>query len=176
MSLPQGKDNKGILPSSQVNGAQSAVSHDRTQINASNQPTFTQGPSNSTTLKIPRKRPLGANTPELGYLNGSESRPASASTTGPRSDRPSPDQTLQQPLPRSSEGPIAASARSNRFDNVFPKANVIQPDLLLSYLSQPKASRPMILLLDVRPKAFYERGCLDAEYVVWVDPILLDNE
>jgi hypothetical protein len=34
----------------------------------------------------------------------------------------------------------------------------------------------MILLLDVRPKELYERGCLDAEHVVWVDPILLDNE
>jgi hypothetical protein len=153
-----------------------AITHDRPQLNASNQPTFNQTPSNSTALKIPRKRPVGSNTPEFALLNGSQSRPSSTSTTGHGALRASPDQLYPHPLPRSPEGPITVPVRSNRFDNVFPKANVIQPDLLLSYLIQPKASRPMILLLDVRPKELYERGCLDAEHVVWVDPILLDNE
>lgn len=48
--------------------------------------------------------------------------------------------------------------------------------MLLSYLTQPERSRPSILLLDVRPKDEYEKGYLNAEHVVWMDPILLDDE
>jgi len=176
MSLAQVKESNLILSTPKANGVHPAVTHDRPQSNASNQPTITQPASNTITLKIPRKRPLGSNTPDLAFINGSQSRPSSSSTTGPGVGRSSPDQTPLHSLPRLPDGPIAASARSSRLDHIFPKANVIQPDLLLSYLSQPKASRPMILLLDVRPKELYERGCLDAEYVVWIDPILLDNE
>ena len=90
----------------------------------------------------------------------------------------------------STRGAIQQSQQSHSSDNrsrnenprtptpssVFPKANVIEPGLLLSYLSQPERSRPSILLLDVRPKEQYDMGHLNAENVVWIDPILLDQE
>ena len=102
--------------------------------------------------------------------NGVLTRPSSVSSSVPGSSRLSSQ--LSQPPDdnqhlRDTKG-IQTPA--------FPKANVIEPNLLLSYLSQPQTARPSILLLDVRPKEQYETGCLNADHVVWIDPILLDEE
>ena len=165
------------VPSPQINGVHSVIARDHPRSNAPDQQAFNQSPASIASLKIPRKRPVGSNTPELVYLNGPQSRLSSASPVAHGLDRPSSNPTPPPDrLPRSNEGVVAVPARPIRSDNIFPKANVIQPDLLLSYLSQHTATRPRILLLDVRSKEQYERGCLDAEYVVWVDPILLDIE
>ena len=43
-------------------------------------------------------------------------------------------------------------------------------------LCQSEKSRPSILLLDVRSMEQYEKGFLNADHVVWIDPILLDQE
>lgn len=138
-------------------------------------------PSQSTgsdkSLRIPRKRPLPLSTPQTAaILNDIPGRPSSASNSEFSSTRTS--ETSTQPPINSRRFDVQQNVGDRHINHqiVFPKANVIEPKLLLSYLSQPTTSRPPILLLDVRPKEQYERGCIDAEYVVWIDPILLDEE
>lgn len=123
-------------------------------------------PATVPTLKIPRKRPTASPISDVGgspsLTNGTASRPSSTSSLDGSSVR----QSRQ-----------LADIRVAHQETVFPKANVIEPELLLSYLTQgPESTQPSILLLDVRPKEIYERGCLNAPNVVWIDPILLDEE
>lgn len=103
--------------------------------------------------------------------NGVLTRPSSASSSVPGSSRLSGQ--LSQP---SDDNQHFRDTKGITQTLAFPKANVVEPDLLLSYLSQPQMGRPSILLLDVRPKEQYEKGCLNADHVVWIDPILLDEE
>ena len=139
-------------------------------------PSPTQSSINGGSLKIPRKRPVPlASSQNSANSTESPGRPSSASTFSP----PPPSYETSTHLPtqtRRVDVHVKTSDRSTTREIVFPKANVIEPSLLRSYLTQPSASRPLILLLDVRPKEQYERGCIDAEYVVWIDPILLDDE
>jgi hypothetical protein len=137
----------------------------------SNRSSLKLGP---TTLKIPRKRPVAkaSNSESNGYA----SRPLSAASSDHGSSLVTVENSLKppHPLPQTPNGHQAADIVSHK-DMVIPKANVIEPSLLLSYLSRPKDTRPSILLLDVRAKEQYDKGCLNAEYVVWIDPILLDD-
>jgi ubiquitin carboxyl-terminal hydrolase 8 len=140
-------------------------------------PSPTQSSINGGSLKIPRKRPVPlAGSQTSASSTESPGRPSSASTFSPP---PPPSYENSTHLPaqtRRVDVHVKTSDRSRTREIVFPKANVIEPSLLRSYLTQPSGSRPLILLLDVRPKEQYERGCIDAEYVVWIDPILLDDE
>lgn len=127
------------------------------------------------TLKIPKKRPVPVSS-DPGS-NGTTSRPLSSASSGYGSSRaviesPSPS---PHPLPQVPNEHPPTDVKSTQ-DFAIPKANVIESSLLWSYLKRPKASRPTILLLDVRPKEDYDRGCLNAEHVVWMDPILLDDK
>jgi len=130
-------------------------------------------------LKIPRKRPVpGAVDSHNNSMlsNGVPSRPSSTSSSGHIPSR----------LPQTP--PAQSSDRRPKFDDIkngnplpknsssLPKANVIEASALLSYLTLPETTRPSILFLDVRPKERYELGCLNAEHVVWIDPILLNEE
>jgi hypothetical protein len=132
---------------------------------------FSTPSTNGTTFKIPRKRPV-ASSSERGnspHSNGIPSRPSSTASSGYGPTRQS-HHLSQSPDWRPSAGGAPQQI-------VFPKANVIEPALLLSYLTQSgKSSQPSVLLLDVRPKELYETGCLNADHVVWIDPILLDEE
>jgi ubiquitin carboxyl-terminal hydrolase 8 len=137
-------------------------------------PTPSQSSGSDKSLRIPRKRPLPLSTPQTAaILNDIPQRPSSASNSEFSSTRSSETST-QLPIDARRFEDIEDMPVKHQI--VFPKANVIEPKLLLSYLSKPTTSRPPILLLDVRPKEQYERGCIDAEYVVWIDPILLDEE
>ena len=130
--------------------------------------------ANGSNLKIPRKRPVISSfdrrSPSLS--NGAPSKPSSISSSSYGSTRQS------NPVSQSSDGRLSTEDPKSptRQQTTFPKANVIEPSILLSYLTQPERSRPSILLLDVRPKDQYEKGYLNAENVVWIDPILVDDE
>jgi ubiquitin carboxyl-terminal hydrolase 8 len=140
-------------------------------------PSFNPTPSfSNSNLKIPRKRPIVSSSSDKGSAaisNGLPSRPSSTSSSAKGSTRDS--DSRQSPQLRESQHKPEAN-RPSRQGIIFPKANVIEPQLLLSYLTQPPSSRPTILLLDLRPKELYETGCLNADNVVWIDPILLDQE
>jgi len=124
---------------------------------------------NGINYKVPRK-PLPSPSPSP--VNGSTSRPASAASsansTSHISNKVSQSSSETRPTP--------TDTISIRQTSPFPKANVIEPTLLQSYMSRPEKSRPSILFLDVRPKSRYEKGCINAQHVVWIDPILLDSE
>lgn len=129
--------------------------------------------TNESNKKIPRRRPvISSDRGSSSLSNGAPSRPSSVSSSSYGSTlqsnhiSQSPDSRLSTEDPKS---PL-------RQQTTFPKANVIEPSTLLSYLTQPEKSRPSILLLDVRPRDRYEKGYLNAENVVWIDPILLDDE
>jgi hypothetical protein len=130
--------------------------------------------TNESNKRIPRRRPVisSSDRGSSSLSNGAPSRPSSVSSSSYGSTRQSnhisqsPDSRLSTEDPKS---PL-------RQQTTFPKANVIEPSMLLSYLAQPEKSRPSILLLDVRPRDQYEKGYLNAENVVWIDPILLDEE
>jgi hypothetical protein len=155
----------GGVPSNSLISAQGTGGSIAESARSNSPHTVSTKQASGSTLKIPRKR-LGtpaisdkAASPPLN--NGNTSRPSSTSS----SDKGSIRQSIQLNEPNRVRQEIA-----------FPKANVIEPELLLSYLRQPESTRPYILILDVRPKELYERGCLNAPNVVWIDPILLDEE
>src|SRR5579859_3627203 len=123
-------------------------------------------------LKVPRKRPV----PSLhGGSNGSSAYTLGSSSPGYGSSPPQSERPVHSPHPL----PLTPGAQRKSHqvkitkEISFPKANLIEPKLLHSYLALPEGTRPSILLLDVRPKELYDRGCLNAECVVWIDPILL---
>jgi hypothetical protein len=121
------------------------------------------------TYKIPRKL---VPPPSPGPVNGNPSRPVSAASSANSSSHIS---TLVSQT-SSETRPTTTDTNSTRQASPFPIANVIEPSQLLSYMSIPEKSRPSILFLDMRPKARYEQGCINARNVVWIDPILLDSE
>lgn len=129
--------------------------------------------SHNSSFKVPRKR-LALNDTGLGTQN-EQSLPISStpSTDAASSRRLLSKQSISQPQspnPKNDrETPVPQNAS-------FPKSNLIEPSLLLSYLNKPLALRPSILLLDVRPRESYDKGCLNAKQVVWIDPITLDEE
>jgi hypothetical protein len=141
----------------------------KSEMNQNSSPTRASYGSGSN-FKIPRKRPvLVSDKGGPPVSNGTPSRPSSTtSSTSQRRSHP-----LSQPHDRRT----STEDRKNMNQKTeFPMANIIEPSLLLSYLTEPEKSRPSILLLDVRPKEQYEKGFLNAEHVVWIDPILLDAE
>ena len=130
--------------------------------------------TNGSNLKLPRKRPVISSSDKGSsrLSNGAPSRASSVSSSSYGSTHQSTH------ISQSTDSRLSTEdAKSpTRQQSIFPKANVIEPSMLLSYLAQPERSRPSILLLDVRPKDQYEKGYLNAENVVWIDPILLDDE
>lgn len=139
-------------------------------------PEITRGSSdasvNGATRKFPKKRPVlsSSNKEDSSVSNGVPSRPSSTTSSARGSLRQS--QTSYSTDSR----PSASSPRAFHQSPTFPKANVIEPSLLLSYLTQSEKSQPSILLLDVRSKDQYEKGFFNADHVVWIDPILIDQE
>ena len=139
-------------------------------------PEITRGSSdasvNGATRKFPKKRPVlaSSNKEDSSVSNGVPSRPSSTTSSARGSLRQS-----QTSYPTDSR-PSASSPRAFHQSPTFPKTNVIEPSLLLSYLTQSEKSRPSILLLDVRSKDQYEKGFFNADHVVWIDPILIDQE
>jgi len=143
---------------------------------SADRPSSTLSTANGMNPKFPKRRPVfsaeraALDRADSPLSNEVSSRPSSTSSSGPGSNRPS-----QLPPPSDGRRNVGdAKVRSHKA--ALPKANVIEPALLLSYLTYSQSSRPSILLLDVRPKEQYERGCLNADNVVWIDPILLDEE
>ena len=129
--------------------------------------------TNGSAFKIPRKRPvISSDRGSSSLSNGAPSRPSSISSSSYGSTRQSNHISQSSDSRLSTEDPKSPVRQLT----IFPKANVIEPSMLLSYLTQPERSRPSILLLDVRPKDQYQKGYLNAEHVVWIDPILLDDE
>ena len=131
--------------------------------------TVTPASANGVNYKIPRKL---VPPPSPSPVNGSTSRPASAASSANSSSHIS-NQLSQT---SSETRPTPTDTISTRQTSPLPKANVIEPYSLHSYMSRPEKSRPSILFLDVRPKSRYEKGCINAQNVVWIDPILLDSE
>ena len=156
---------KGGLPSNPLIATQGTGGSIPESARSASPHTLSTTQTTVSSLKLPRKRLATPTIPDKGgspsLTNGNTSRPSSTSS----SDRGSIRQSLQ-----------SNESKPARQEIPFPKANVIEPELLLSYLRQPESSRPSILILDVRPKEMYERGCLNAPNVVWIDPILLDEE
>jgi hypothetical protein len=134
--------------------------------NTTSSPPKSPSPGGTATsaLRIPRKRltngDLSVGIEDRSRVN--EPRRPQSPSLNPQSPRVEPPGASTPPV---SNPPIS-----------FPKSNVIEPRLLWSYLSQPLALRPSILLLDVRPRERYEKGCINARQVVWIDPILVDEE
>lgn len=124
----------------------------------------------SDTRKFPKKRPVptASNEPPVSILDLFPPRPSSAAS----SSRGSVLQLQPQSQPQPSQLPNGRATT----DISIPNANVIEPSLLLSFLTEPEDTRHSILFLDVRPKEAYERGYINADNVVWIDPILLDQE
>lgn len=128
--------------------------------------------SNASALNFQKNRYLMSPSPDKwreAFPNGPPSRPSSTSSSGHGSTREFRAASLET---QNKDNEI----RTSRQSVVIPKSNVIEPRLLLSYLTLPAATRPSILLLDLRPRESYETGCLNADSVVWIDPILLDEE
>lgn len=129
-------------------------------------------PISSKSFKISRKK-IGIGN-ESSSLNGSEIRYSRETSSEPNL-RPTFSGKRSQSQPQSP--PLGNENQSSKPQKPnFPKSSLIEPSLLLSYLNQPLLFRPSILLLDVRPKEEYEKGCLNTKQVVWIDPILLDEE
>jgi len=127
--------------------------------------------SHNSSFKVPRKRlnDTGFGTQNEQSLSISSTPPTDA-TSSRRLLSKQPISRPQSPNPKiDRETPVRQNAS-------FPKSNLIEPSLLLSYLNKPLALRPSILLLDVRPRESYDKGCLNAKQVVWIDPITLDEE
>lgn len=127
---------------------------------------------NGPTRKFPKKRPVlaSSNKEDSSVSNGAPRRPSSTSSSTHGSIRQS------EPSHSSDSRQITNNTKPVDQTSVFPKANVIEPSLLLSYLCESEKPRPSILLLDVRSMEQYEKGFLNADHVVWIDPILLDQE
>jgi hypothetical protein len=162
-SMP--KDEYGRPPSSHI---QEIVKPEITRVSSDSQPASV----NDAIRKFPKKRPVlsSLNKEDSSVSNGVPSRPSSTTSSARGSLRQS--QTYH-----STDGRLSVSSpRAFHQSPTFPKANVIEPSLLLSYLTQSEKSRPSILLLDVRSKDQYEKGFLNADHVVWIDPILIDQE
>lgn len=140
---------------------------------------FSATSTNSSGLKIPRKRPVpsapDSHNPATSS-NGVPSRPSSTSSSGHTSNRLPQTPPAQSPDRRPKFDDLKNGQPLTQKSASLPKANVIEPSALLSFLTLPEATRPAILFLDLRPKEQYELGCLNAEHVVWIDPILLNEE
>jgi hypothetical protein len=171
--------------SSAINGSRQSNWQNRTlQIDPVRTPSpshssFSTTSTNSSGLKIPRKRPVP--TPADSHIpaissNGLPSRPSSTSSSGHAPSRLPPTPPALSPDRRPKFDDIKHGQPLTQKSASLPKANVIEPSALLSFLTMPEATRPAILFLDVRPKERYELGCLNAEHVVWIDPILLNEE
>ncbi|RUP49462.1 hypothetical protein BC936DRAFT_142474 [Jimgerdemannia flammicorona] len=60
-------------------------------------------------------------------------------------------------------------------NNEFPMTPVITPLQLAKYLTQQQ-NPPSVLLMDVRPKEEFERGCIRHKYIIQVEPLTLENK
>jgi ubiquitin carboxyl-terminal hydrolase 8 len=59
--------------------------------------------------------------------------------------------------------------------NTFPQTPTINPDELAKLLSK-RDDPPSILLLDIRPRDMYKRGCICHKWVVQLEPMVLKRE
>jgi hypothetical protein len=126
---------------------------------------------NGSNYKIPRNLVPSPSPPPP---KSATSRPVSAASSANSSSHVS--NQLSQSQTSTETRPTPTDTHPTGQTSPFPKANVIEPALLQSYLSRPAKSSPSILFLDVRPKSRYEKGCINAQHIVWIDPILLDSE
>jgi hypothetical protein len=172
--------NNNVAPEPRPNQWQKGpVQSESTRTSSPSRSAFGPTPTNGTGLKIPKKRPVLAASASQDLVtssNGFPSRPSSTSSSDPTASRPSQTPSSQSSEVRSRVDGLKGIKSPTQHTPNLPKANVIEPTALLSYLTMPEANRPSILFLDVRPKEQYEKGCLNADHVVWIDPILLDIE
>jgi hypothetical protein len=59
--------------------------------------------------------------------------------------------------------------------NTFPLSSIINPDELAKLLGK-RDDPPSILLLDIRPRDVYKRGCICHKWVVQLEPMVLKRE
>jgi ubiquitin carboxyl-terminal hydrolase 8 len=74
--------------------------------------------------------------------------------------------------PKTPRSPIPLPSLTH---NVFPQAMMISPNDLKSYLLK-KEDPPSVLLVDVRAREVYNRGCIKHKWVVQLEPLVLRRE
>jgi ubiquitin carboxyl-terminal hydrolase 8 len=163
-------ENEGSYP---LTTGQKRASHQAPANDISDLDNISPPLSNKSTFSIPRKRlGEGHELPTSQNISGTQSN--RGLSPGNKADSGVSTQLHQSHPPSPQPDQVYQNLPSQK--SLLPKSNLIEPSLLLSYLSQPLALRPSILLLDVRHRDDYEKGCLNAKQVVWIDPIILDEE
>ncbi|KAM3580487.1 ubiquitin-specific protease doa4 [Umbelopsis sp. WA50703] len=74
--------------------------------------------------------------------------------------------------PKTPRSPIPLPSLTH---NVFPQAMMISPNDLKSYLLK-KEDPPSVLLVDVRAREVYNRGCIKHKWVVQLEPLVLRRD
>lgn len=60
---------------------------------------------------------------------------------------------------------------------IFPPASpVVEASQLAAWISKRNETRPSILILDIRPRDVYERGCIKHSWIAQIEPLVLKQE
>ncbi|KAK9708423.1 ubiquitin-specific protease doa4 [Basidiobolus ranarum] len=87
-----------------------------------------------------------------------------------------PTQKSQFPFKHSSPSRRWSSSTSiSQTSFAFPHATVISTETLHQYLTQA-GNPPSILLMDIRPREDFQKGHIDAKYIINIDPMILKHE
>ncbi|KAG0169485.1 ubiquitin-specific protease doa4 [Apophysomyces sp. BC1015] len=60
-------------------------------------------------------------------------------------------------------------------NNVFPPSMVVEPKELAQWITR-KINPPSVLLLDVRPREMFSRGCIKHKWLVQIEPLVLRRD
>lgn len=138
-------------------------------------------------MNMPEPHPV---QPPPSHPNNNNSNPNNQSNPNPTSLPPPPPRrsppAIPQPPPASSPSPpVQNKQRPPSPENPlklppltnfqFPPSLTVSPKDLVKWVTM-RDNPPSILLLDVRPRDMYQRGCIKHKWICQIEPLVLRKE
>ncbi|RUP50001.1 hypothetical protein BC936DRAFT_140747 [Jimgerdemannia flammicorona] len=152
----------------------SLPSPNRAKISPPNQKSKSQPPIPSTSTK-PQNWVVGAPQPPPASTKPASWQPPGSTVIPSLIPVPGSNHLNAAGTPPSSGQAIPTFPLPSLTNNDFPMTLTIMPEQLAKYLTQQQ-NPPSVLLMDVRPKEEFERGCVRHKYIIQVEPLTLRNK